>query len=156
MSARVKPIPDGYHTVTPYLAIRNASRAIDFYERAFGAVELYRLPSPDGSIAHAEIRIGNSPIMISDESPQMGARSPESLQGTPVNLLLYVEDVDASFNRATKAGAKAIMPPTDMFWGDRYGKLVDPFGHEWSIATHQEDLTPEQIADRARKAFAAE
>jgi PhnB protein len=156
MAKKVAPIPPGYHTVTPYLAIRKAARAIDFYKKAFGAAESYRLEAPDGSIAHAEIRIGDSPVMLSDENPEMGSKSPQTLGGTPANLLLYVEDVDAAFRRAVAAGATATMPPADMFWGDRYGKLLDPFGHEWSLATHIEDLTPAQIAERARSAFAPE
>ena len=156
MAKQVRPIPPGYHSVTPYLAIRKAAKAIDFYKRAFGASEGYRLETPDGSIAHAEIRIGDSPVMLCDENPEMGAKSPQTLGGTPANLFLYVEDVDAAFKKAVAAGATATMPPADMFWGDRYGKLVDPFGHEWSLATHTEDLTPEQIGERARAAFAAD
>jgi PhnB protein len=154
MSKQLRPIPEGYHSVTPYLVVRQAANAIDFYKKAFGAAETYRLAGPDGAIAHAEIRIGNSPIMLCDENPKMGARSPQALGGSPANLLLYVEDVDAAFRKAVGAGATATMPPQDMFWGDRYGKLADPFGHEWSIATHIEDLSPDQIQERAQAAFA--
>jgi len=149
----VKPIPDGYHTVTPYLVCRGAAKAIEFYTKAFGAKEMFRMPMPDGSIAHAEVQIGDSMLMISDENPDMGAVSPQSLNGTPVNIFLYVKDVDAAFQQAVKAGATAVMPPTDMFWGDRYSKLSDPFGHSWSIATHKEDVAPEEMGKRAAAAM---
>ena len=147
----VKPIPEGYHTLTPYLIVRGGPRAIDFYRRAFGAVELMRMPAPDGErLMHAEIRIGDSNVMLSDEFPEMGGgRSPTSLGGAGASLFLYVEDVDAAFARAVAAGAKVQMPVQDMFWGDRYGRLEDPFGHVWSLATHKEDLTREEIARRA-------
>jgi len=141
MAGAVKPIPDGYHTLTPYLTIRDAGRAIEFYQRAFGA-------------GHAELKIGDSIVMLSEESPEMGCHSPASLQGTTGSLFVYVPDVDAAFARAVKAGAKPVVPVSDMFWGDRHGALVDPFGHRWSLATHKEDLTPEQISQRARAAFA--
>ena len=149
----VKPIPDGYHTVTPYLVCRGAAKAIEFYTKAFGAKEMFRMPMPDGSIAHAEVQIGDSMLMISDENPDMGAVSPQSLNGTPVNIFLYVKDVDAAFQQAVKAGATGVMPPTDMFWGDRYSKLSDPFGHSWSIATHKEDVAPEEMGKRAAAAM---
>jgi PhnB protein len=148
-----KPIPDGYHTVTPHLAIRGASRALEFYAKAFGAEEMFRMPGPDGTVMHAEVRIGDSIVMIGEEAPQMGALSPQALGGSPVSLLLYVPDVDASFARATAAGCVAQMPPTDMFWGDRYGKLQDPFGHVWAIATHVEDVAPEEMARRMAQAM---
>jgi PhnB protein len=153
MSGKVKPVPDGYHTVTPYLVISGAAKAIDFYTKAFGAQEQFRMPGPEGHIMHAEIRIGDSVVMLSDEFPQMGAKSPQSLGGTPVNIFLYVEDVDAWFKRATAAGCTAEQPPTDMFWGDRYGKLSDPFGHSWSLATHKEDVAPEEMGKRAAAAM---
>ena len=151
--SRVKPIPDGYHTVTPHLAIRGAAKALDFYVKAFGAEELFRMPGPGGSVMHAEIKIGDSIVMLGEEAPERGATSPAGLGGSPVSLLLYVPDVDASFARATAAGCTTQMPPTDMFWGDRYGKLQDPFGHLWAIATHKEDVPPEQMAERAAQAM---
>jgi uncharacterized glyoxalase superfamily protein PhnB len=147
MSA-VKPIPDGYHTVTPHLAVRDAAKAIEFYAKAFGAEELFRMPGPGGVVMHAEVRIGDSIVMLGEEAPQMGASSPQTIGGSPVSLLIYVKDVDASFARAGKAGCTVEMPPEDMFWGDRYGKLVDPFGHKWALATHKEDVSPEDMAKR--------
>jgi len=151
-----KPIPDGYRTVTPYLTVKGAAQAIDFYKRAFNAQEIERMTGPDGkSVMHAEVRIGDSNVMLSDEFPQMGSRSPETLGGTTGSLFLYVPDVDAAFQRAVDAGAKAVMPPADMFWGDRFGKLVDPFGHEWGMATHKEDLSPEEIRKRGAAAMAS-
>ena len=149
---QVKPIPEGYRTVTPYLTLRNGDRAIDFYKRAFGAKELMRMPGPDGkSIMHAELKIGDSIVLLSDEAPDMGScRSPESLGGASGSLFLYVKDVDAAFKRAVAAGCQVRMPVTDMFWGDRFGKLADPFGHEWGLATHKEDLTPAQVKKRAQ------
>ncbi|MFQ5494514.1 MAG: VOC family protein [Phycisphaerae bacterium] len=156
MSA-VSPIPERFHTITPHLCIRGAADAIEFYKKAFGAEEIFRMPGPDGkSIGHAELQIGDSVIMMGDEIPQMeGWRSPSSFNGTTVALCLYVEDVDKSFQRALDAGAKVSMPVTDMFWGDRYGKVTDPFGHEWAIATHKQDLTPEEIAKGAEAFFAS-
>lgn len=151
---RVKPIPDGYHTVTPYLIVRNADRAIDFYKRAFGARELMRMAGPDGKVRHAELRIGDSIVFLSDEVPEMGHRSPESLGGASGSIFLYVKDVDAAFKRAVAAGARVVSPLADMFWGDRYGQVADPFGHEWGLATHKEDLTPEEIGRRAKAALA--
>jgi PhnB protein len=148
MSTTVKPIPDGYHTVTPYLIIKGAADAIDFYKRAFGATELFRMDQPDGKIGHAEIKIGDSPIMLADESLEMGHRSPQSLGGSPISILLYVEDVDALFNQAVAAGAKIDRPLEDKFYGDRGGSLTDPFGHIWHIATHKEDVTPEEMEKR--------
>jgi PhnB protein len=150
----VKPIPDGYSTVTPYLTIRGAAQAIEFYQKAFGAEEHMRMPMPDGRLAHAEIRIGGSFVFISDEFPEMGGNpSPQGLGGTTVNVMLYLKDVDATFNDAVAAGATVKMPPTDMFWGDRFAKVTDPFGHDWALATHKEDLTPEQIGERMAQAF---
>jgi PhnB protein len=144
----VKPIPDGYHTATPYLIVRDAARAIAFYTQAFGATELMRLPAPNGKLGHAEIKIGNSPIMLADEFPEMGHRSPQSLGGAAVSLLLYVEDVDKRFSQAIAAGAKALKPVADQFYGDRSGTLEDPFGHVWTLATHTEDVAPEEIQRR--------
>jgi PhnB protein len=151
-----KPIPEGHHTVTPYLTLKGAAKAIDFYKRAFGAHEEGRMDTPDGkSVVHAEIRIGDSMVMLSDEIPGMGPRSPEALGGTTASIFLYVPDVDAAFKRAVDAGAKAVMPPTDMFWGDRFGKLADPFGHQWAMATHKEDLSDEEIRKRGAAAMAS-
>jgi PhnB protein len=144
-----KPIREGFRTVTPYLTVKSAAQAIDFYKRAFGAQEIERMAGPDGkSIMHAEIKIGDSVVMLSDEMPQGGTVSPQTLSGTTGSLFLYVPDVDAAFKRALDAGAKAVMPPADMFWGDRFGKLVDPFGHHWGMATHKEDLSPEEVRKR--------
>ncbi len=151
----VKPIPDGFHTVTPHLVIKDAAAAIDFYKKAFGAEEIARMPGPGGQgVMHAEIKIGDSMIMMCDEFPGMdNPKSPKSLNGTTITLMLYVKDVDSAFQRAVGAGATVSMPVTDMFWGDRYGKVSDPFGHEWAIATHKEDLTLEEIGKRAAEFF---
>ncbi|MFP5390962.1 MAG: VOC family protein [Gammaproteobacteria bacterium] len=143
--AAAKPIPEGMHSITPMLVCANASAAIDWYVRALGAVELSRLPGPDGQIMHAQLRIGDSHLMLTDECPAHGAFGPGALKGSPVTLHLYVEDVDSAFARAVEAGASVRMPVSDMFWGDRYGLLADPFGHMWSLATHLQDLTPDQI-----------
>lgn len=142
----VKPVPDGYHTVTPYLIIKDAANALEFYKKAFGATEIMRLPGPDGKVGHAEIKIGDSPIMLADECPEM--QGPHSLGGTPVSILLYVEDVDALAKRALAAGATVRRPVQDQFYGDRMGTFVDPFGHVWSIATHKEDVAPEEMNKR--------
>jgi len=144
----VKHIPDGYHTITPHLAVRDAAKALGFYAEAFGAEEMFRMPGPGGIVMHAEVKIGDSIVMLGEESPEMGTLSPKSMGGSPVSLLIYVKDVDASFARAGKAGCTVKMPPTDMFWGDRYGKVEDPFGHQWALATHKEDLSPEEMAKR--------
>jgi len=149
MTSKVQPIPEGYHTATPYLIVSGAARAIEFYKKAFGATELFRMAQPDGRIGHAEIKIGNSPIMLADEFPEMGARSPQSLGGSAVSILLYVEDVDALFSQAVAAGAKVLRPVEDKFYGDRSGGVVDPFGHQWHIATHKEDIAPEELQKRA-------
>ncbi len=151
--SKAKAIPDGYHTATPYLIIKDAARAIEFYKTAFGATEIMRMAEPSGKVTHAEIKIGNSPIMLADEFPEMGARSPQTIGGSPVSIFLYVENVDAFANQAIAAGAKVLMPVQDQFWGDRYGKLADPFGHVWDIATHKEDVAPEEIHKRAAAAF---
>jgi len=150
----VKPIPDGYHTVTPYLYIKDATRAIDFYKKAFGAVEIMRMPGPEGKgIGHAELKIGDSFIYMADEWPGTSLSSPEKLGGTTVSIHLYVKDADALFKQAVAAGAKVEMPLTDMFWGDRFGKVMDPFGHSWSIATHKEDVPPDEMARRGAEAM---
>ena len=143
---QVKPIPDGMHTITPHLVCAGASDAIAFYKRAFNATELHRLPGPDGKLAHAGIRIGDSVVMLVDEFPEWGSVGPKTLKGSPVTIHIYVEDADAAFKRAVDAGATVKLPLENMFWGDRYGVLEDPFGHHWSIATHIRDLTPEEIA----------
>ncbi|WP_374403345.1 VOC family protein [Niveibacterium sp.] len=142
----VQKIPAGMHSLTPHLVCRNAADAIGFYERAFGAVTLGRLPGPDGKLMHAMLKIGDSALMLNDEFPEFGALGPQAGATSPVTIHLFVEDVDATFARAVEAGARVTMPVADMFWGDRYGKLEDPFGHQWSVATHIRDLTPEQIA----------
>jgi PhnB protein len=144
----IKPIPDGYHTVTPYLIINGAAEAIDFYKRAFGATEVLRMPDPKGRIGHAEIRVGDSVIMMADEHQEMGYRGPRSLGGTSVSILLYVDNVDTVFDRAIKAGAKSQRPVADQFYGDRMGTLEDPFGHVWTIGTHIEDVSPEEMQRR--------
>ena len=146
----VKPIPQGYHSVTPYLIVRGAADAIEFYKKAFGAVELFRMPSPDGKIGHAEIRIGDSPIMMADEYPEMGYQGPQSIGGSPVSLMIYVEDVDTVFNQAVAAGATVKEALQDKFYGDRIGTLVDPFGHRWHVSTHKEDVSPEEMQERMK------
>ncbi len=155
MAANAKPIPDGYHSVTPYLVVNDAAAALAFYARALGATERFRMPAPDGTIVHAEMQIGDSRVMLSDEAPQMGAKSPKTLQGSPVSLFIYTADADALFKRAVDEGATPKTPPTNMFWGDRWSQIVDPFGHEWQIATHVEDLTPEEMGKRAAAAMSA-
>jgi uncharacterized glyoxalase superfamily protein PhnB len=152
--ATVKPIPEGFHTLTPHIIVKDADKAIDFYKRAFGAEEIARMPGPDGkTIMHAELKIGDSMLMLAGEFPEMGCLSPLSVGGTAVTLHLYVEDVDAATERAVKAGATLKMPVADMFWGDRYGAVTDPFGHQWSIATHTQDLSVEEVIKGAEKAF---
>ncbi len=148
MSDQVKPIPEGYHSVTPYLVVTNAAEAIAFYHQAFGATELFRLPMPDGKIGHAEIKIGDSQIMLAEEFPEMGVRSPQAFGGTAVSLALYVEDADTVFDRAVFAGATTERPVQDQFYGDRCGTLLDPFGHRWTVATHKEDVAPEEMQRR--------
>jgi uncharacterized glyoxalase superfamily protein PhnB len=141
----VKPIPEGMHSLTPHLVCAGAAQAIEFYTRAFDAVELGRLPGPDGKLMHAMVKIGDSTLMLVDEFPQFGSVGPKELKGSPVTIHLYVEDVDATVKQAESAGAKVTMPVADMFWGDRYGRLEDPFGHQWSVATHVRDVTPEDM-----------
>ena len=151
----VKRVPEGYHRVTPHLVVRNAAAAIEFYKKAFGAVEIMRSPGPDGkSIMHAELQIGDSRVFLNDEFPDMGALSPLAFKGTSITLHLYVEDADKQFRQAVDAGAEVLMPLADQFWGDRYGIVKDPFGHQWSIGSHIEDLTHEQKNERACKAMA--
>jgi PhnB protein len=149
----VKPIPEGYHTITPHLIVKNGAQAIEFYKKAFGAEELFRMNTPDGNVGHAQLKIGDSLFMLADEFPQMGALSPESIGGSPVSMYVYVEDVDTVFNQAVSAGATVVNPVMDMFYGDRWGHLKDPFGHFWSIATHKKDLTPDELKKAAEKAF---
>jgi PhnB protein len=150
MTKPVQPIPEGFHTLTPYLIIKGAAQAIDFYKQAFGAEELFRMPGPDGkTIGHAEIKLGDSIVMLSDECPDFGFRSPQSLNGTPVSFMFYVKDVDATFKRAVDAGATVIRPLENQFYGDRTGTVADPFGHVWSIGTHVEDVAPEELQKRA-------
>lgn len=150
---RVSAIPAGYHTVTPYLVCRSAADAIAFYTKAFGAKETVRMPGPDGRVMHAEMRVGDSMIMLGDENPEQGATAPQTVGGTAVHIMLYVPSVDRTFAQATAAGATAEMPPTNMFWGDRYCKVADPFGHKWSIATHIEDVSPKEMGRRMQEAF---
>ena len=152
MSNKPKSIPDGYHNVTPYLIVNDAAAAIEFYKKAFGATELMRMPKPNGKIGHAEIRIGDSPIMLADEAPEMGARSPRTFGGSPVSIFLYVDDVDTTFARAVNGGARVQRPLADQFYGDRTGGVEDPFGHVWYIATHVEDVSPEEMKKRAAAA----
>ena len=147
--SKVKPIPKGYHHVTPYLIIDGAARALDYYTRVFGATERMRMPGPEGKIGHAEISIGDSMIMLADEHPEMGARAPRAFGGTAVSLMLYVNDVDATVKTAVAEGAKVLQPVEDKFYGDRMGSIEDPFGHHWHIGTHKEDVPPEELKRRA-------
>jgi PhnB protein len=150
-----QPIPEGYRTVTPYLAVDDAAEAIEYYTKAFGAKERARMETPDGKIGHAELEIGDSLVMLSDPFPQASTRSPKELGGTSVSVFMYVEDVDAVVKQAVDAGAKVTMEVADQFWGDRFGSVMDPFGHLWSIVTHVEDVPPEEMAERAKAAMAA-
>ena len=147
----VQPIPTGYHTVTPYLIVRNGAKAIEFYKKTFGAVELMRFPGPNDSIMHAEVKIGDSPVMLADEMPEAGHVGPQTLGGVAVSLMVYVEDVDARFAQAVAAGATVKRPVEDQFYGDRTGTLVDPFGHVWSLGTHKEDVSMEEMQRRLAK-----
>jgi PhnB protein len=144
----VKPIPDGYHSVTPYLIVQGGARALEFYKQAFGAVELFRMDGPNGTVGHAEIKIGDSPVMLADPCPVMGFKDPQGYGGTPVSLLIYVEDVDSRFQQAVAAGGKVLKPLQDQFYGDRSGTLIDPFGHVWTISTHKEDVSNEEMQRR--------
>jgi PhnB protein len=150
-----KPIPEGYHTITPYLAVDDAAQAIEYYKRAFGAKERVRMDAPSGKIGHAELVIGDSLVMLSDPFPQASTKPPKELGGTTGSVFMYVEDVDEIVKQAVDAGATITMEVADQFWGDRFGTVTDPFGHVWSIATHVEDLTPEEIAERGKEAMAA-
>lgn len=143
----VKPIPEGMHSLTPHLVCAGAADAIEFYKAAFNAVEEFRLPGPGGKLVHASVRIGDSALMLVDENPEWGCLGPKAMKGSPVTIHLYVKNVDAAVAQAVAAGAKVTMPVADMFWGDRYGRLEDPFGHSWSVATHTHDLSPEQIRE---------
>ena len=147
----VKPIPEGMHSLTPHIVCAGAAEAIAFYVKAFNAVEMVRLPGPGGKLMHASLKIGDSTLMLVDEMPDCGALGPSSLKGSPVTLHLYVEDVDAAFAQAVAAGAKVTMPVADMFWGDRYGQVEDPFGHRWSLATHKRDVTPAEMQEAMAK-----
>jgi len=151
----VKPIPEGYHSLNAYLAVDDAAAAIEYYTEVFGAKERFRMDGPDGKIGHAELQIGDSVLMLADPNPQSNYTPPKELGGTTAGLLLYVEDVDSVVLKATEAGATLTMPVEDMFWGDRFGQLTDPFGHAWQIATHKEDLSEEEIAERSKAAMAA-
>jgi len=152
---QAKHIPQGMHSVTPHLVCAGAAAAIDFYKKAFSAEEVIRIPAPDGKLIHACVRIAGSPVMLVDEFPDMGALGPNSLKGSPVTIHVYVEDVDAVVAQATRAGAKVTMPLADMFWGDRYCQLQDPFGHLWSIATHQREMSAAELQAAAQKAMSA-
>jgi PhnB protein len=149
----VKPIPDGYHSVTPYLVLDDAAAALEFYKKALGAVELLRMPAPGGRIGHAEIRIGDSVVMLADEHPEMGAKSLRTIGGSPVSFMVYVEDVDARVAQAVAAGAKLVRPVANQFYGDRTGGVDDPFGYHWYLATHVEDVPPDELERRAAKAM---
>lgn len=146
--AKVNYVPEGYHSVTPYLIIRGASAAIEFYKKSFGATELFRMGQPDGKVGHAEIKIGDSPIMLADENPEMGYCGPTTLGGSPVSIMIYVDDADTIFNQAIAAGGESQKPVQDQFYGDRSGTLKDPFGHIWHVATHVEDVSPEEMTKR--------
>jgi PhnB protein len=153
MATNVKPIPDGYHAITPYLIVNGAAKAIDYYQRAFGASEIMRLAGPDGKVGHAEVQVGDSKIMLADEHPQMDAKGPAAYGGSPVSLHLYVADVDTVFNRAVAAGATVDRPVENKFYGDRAGSLTDPFGHTWTVSTHVEDVSEEEIHRRMSAMF---
>lgn len=149
----VAPIPAGYHSLTPYISFKDAGKAIEFYKQAFGATEVLRMPTPDGKVAHAELRIGNSHFMLSDEFPQMGCKSAETLGGSPVSMMIYVEDVNFSARKAEEAGMKVLRPVQDQFYGDRSGTFQDPFGMVWTLATHVEDVAPAELERRAKAMF---
>jgi PhnB protein len=153
MNTKAKPVPEGFHTATPYLIITNAARAIEFYKDVFGATELTRLATPDCKVGHAEIKIGDSRLMLADEFPEWDARSPQTIGGSAVYIMLYVEDVDAVVSRAVGAGAQLFKPVADQFYGDRSGSITDPFGHKWTVATHKEDVSPEEMKRLAAALF---
>lgn len=150
MSA-TKPVPEGFHTVTPHLVCDGAAEAIEFYKKAFGAIEVARMPGPDGRVMHAQLRIGDAPVMLADEMPGCNSFGPRTLKGTPVTLHLYVNDCDAFVARAEEAGARVSMPVSEQFWGDRYGVLQDPWGHQWSVATHVRDVSPQEMAEAVKR-----
>jgi len=154
MKPSTQPIPPGFHTVTAALTVRNGAEAIEFYKKALGAEERMRMQGPDGKIGHAELKIGDSIIFLTDENPAMGNKSPQTLGGSSGSLYLYVEDVDTAFQRAVSAGGKATMPVTDMFWGDRFGSFVDPYGHTWGLSTHTQDMTEPEIEEAAKDFYA--
>ena len=149
-----KPIPDGYHSLTSYLIVDGAAAALDFYKKAFGAEEVCRMPGPGGKVMHAEMKVGDSIIMVGEEALDRGAKSPQTLGGSGVTLMVYLPNVDQAFDKAIKAGCTAKMPPSDMFWGDRYGQLTDPYGHCWALATHIEDVAPQEMEKRMAAMFA--
>lgn len=155
MAKKARPIPEGYRTITPYIVVRGAAKAIEYYKKAFGAKELHRMPGPKGTVIHAEVKIGDSVVMLSDEMAGMRCRSPLALKGTTARLMMYVKDIDDTFRKALAAGGKAEMKPQDMFWGDRYAKVRDPFGHQWDLATHIEDVPPAEIKRRQEEFFGA-
>ena len=156
MTAKVKAIPEGCHSVTPYLIIDGAADAIEFYKKAFGAKEIYRMPMPDGRLGHAEVQIGDSRVMMADENQDMDIRSPKTFGGTPLSLMIYVEDADKVFQQALGAGARVLKPLKDQFYGDRSGNLEDPFGHKWTVSTHVEDVPPEEMEKRMKESMEAE
>jgi PhnB protein len=151
--SNIKPIPDGYHTVTPHIVVSDVAKAIEFYKKAFGAVQTVRMDGPGGMVLHAEVKIGNSAVMIAQENPEWGSKGPSTLGGSPVGLFIYGPDVDAAYKQAIDAGAKSVMEPADQFWGDRYCKVEDPFGHDWALGTHVEDVSEEDMAKRAQELF---
>ena len=153
--SKISYIPKGYNSVTPYLVIKGAAKAIDYYKSVFGATEVMRMPGPDGRIGHAELKIGDSHIMLADEFPEMGHQGPLTLGNSPVSMLLYVEDVDSTVQRAVADGAQILKPVADQFYGDRMGFIQDPFGHRWGVATHKEDVSPKEMEERAKKAMQA-
>ena len=153
--SKISYIPKGYNSVTPYLVIKGAAKAIDYYKNVFGATEVMRMPGPDGRIGHAELKIGDSHIMLADEFPEMGHQGPLTLGNSPVSMLLYVEDVDSTVQRAVADGAQILKPVADQFYGDRMGFIQDPFGHRWGVATHKEDVSPKEMEERAKKAMQA-
>jgi len=154
MAGQVKPIPDGFNTLTPHIVVDDARAAFAFYSKALGAELVHQMESPDGKICYAQMKVGDSSLMLVEESPQWHMKSPKSLGGTPVTIHLYVNDADTALQRAEQAGATITMPVQDMFWGDRFGKFADPFGHDWSVATHVEDVAPEELSKRAEAMFA--
>ena len=157
MATEARKIPEGFHSLTPHLVVSDAAKAIDFYKQAFGAEEIMRAPDPSGDrLMHAEMKIGNSMLMLTDTYPEYGGKNPQDLGGSPLTINIYCEDVDAMVEQAAAAGAEVTMPPADMFWGDRYARVTDPFGHEWAMACHIRDVTPEEMAEAAKAAFAEE